>query len=83
MVPLRQASGYRAGEGCAERGGVMSLDTLECPCCGDVGAEEEVFTDGQELCCGCPGQVSCDSETEPTIVIYDEECPKCDEKAGG
>lgn len=53
---------------------------LECPCCGDVGAVADSdgrFWDGQELVCGCPGQVSCDVETEPDISIGDLECVAC------
>lgn len=36
---------------------------LECPCCGDEGAEsdsEGYFYDGDPLICGCSGWVSCD-----------------------
>lgn len=54
---------------------------LECPCCGDVGATADadgLFYDGQSLECGCPGQVSCDSETAPYTLTHDEPCPKCD-----
>lgn len=50
---------------------------LECPCCGDVGAEadeEGLFTDGQKLVCGCPGWVSVDAENEPFINNGDEPC---------
>ena len=55
---------------------------IECPCCGDVGAESDssgLYSDGQALVCGCPGQVSLDTETDPYIQIHDDEpCPKCD-----
>lgn len=50
---------------------------LECPCCGDIGAVADVegyYTDGQELICGCDGQVSCDVETDAYINIHDCEC---------
>jgi hypothetical protein len=53
---------------------------IECPCCGWVAAEG-VCQDGQHLLCGCNGFVSLCSETEPYIVIMDEDCPptaKCD-----
>jgi len=50
---------------------------LECPCCGEEGAEcdkDGLFTDGQALICGCVGIVTCDSENEPEINAYDCEC---------
>ena len=53
---------------------------LECPCCGDDGAESDahgLFYDGQPLICGCPGMVSLDAETEPWINSGDEQCLKC------
>ena len=53
------------------------ITMLECPCCGDDGAvsdHEGYFTDGQPLICGCPGWVSCDSETGPEINNGDEAC---------
>jgi len=56
---------------------------LECPCCGRIGALADLrgeFHDGQDLVCGCDGQVSCDSESEPDVVVSDD-CP-C-EVAGG
>ena len=56
--------------------------TLECPCCGDDGAvsdAEGCFYDGQSLVCGCPGHVSCDSESEPYISNGDEPCLMCAE----
>lgn len=56
----------------------VPLTELECPCCGDVGAEADndgLFWDGQALVCGCPGHVSCDGETEVFIAIDDDaEC---------
>jgi hypothetical protein len=57
----------------------MSSDRLmwlECPCCGDVGAEadgEGLFTDGDSLVCGCAGSVSAD-EDDVSIVLSDDEC---------
>ena len=54
---------------------------LECSCCGYVGKrgdENGLFTDGDALDCGCPGWVSCDSESEPYINNGDEPCLKCD-----
>ncbi len=50
---------------------------LECPCCGDDGAESDdggEFYDGQPLICGCVGLVSVDSETDPWINTGDEPC---------
>ena len=44
--------------------------SLECPCCGDVGAygdDQGLFHDGQILRCGCDGGVSMCSEEEPYI----------------
>ena len=60
----------------------MSRTYLECPCCGDDGAESDeagYFHDGQSLICGCPGWVSVDSEgdEEPSINNGDESCAKC------
>lgn len=54
----------------------MSDDTLECPCCGDVGARG-IVNDGDALLCGCPGQVSLDAETEPYINSGEDECVPC------
>lgn len=62
--------------GCA-----VVADGLECPCCGDVGAvpdEDGCYHDGQELVCGCPGQVSMCSETPPFVDSGSEWCPVCD-----
>ena len=50
---------------------------IECPCCGDDGAEsnaEGYYYDGQPLICGCAGHVSCDSENEPDILIGECDC---------
>jgi hypothetical protein len=53
------------------------LPTLECPCCGGVGAMGPV-SDGQQLCCGCPGWVSVDAESDPYINSDDDECVPCE-----
>lgn len=58
------------------------LTYLECPCCGDDGAEsdgEGCFYDGQALICGCPGLVSVDADDsdDPWINSGDEPCAKC------
>jgi len=56
----------------------LAREYLECPCCGDDGAEsddEGLFSDGQALICGCVGHVSVDSETDPWINNLDGECP--------
>lgn len=48
---------------------------LECPCCGDDGAQSDgrgMFLDGQPLICGCKGHVSCDSEPEPPYIWADD-----------
>ena len=55
----------------------MRVQYLECPCCGNEGAEADkdgLFTDGQPLICGCTGCVTCDSENEPEINAYDCGC---------
>jgi hypothetical protein len=55
----------------------LFVSYIECPCCGDVGAEADkdgYFFDGQDLVCGCAGGVSCDSETEPYISIDECDC---------
>jgi hypothetical protein len=57
---------------------------LECPCCGDEGAESDAageFYDGQPLICGCAGSVSVD-EDDVWINVDSDECPadaKCRE----
>lgn len=52
---------------------------LECPCCGDEGAESDedgCFTDGQPLMCGCVGHVSAAADDEdPWIHSGDDPCP--------
>jgi len=66
--------------GAADRVGVVAAG-LECPCCGDVGAvpdEDGCYHDGQELVCGCPGQVSMCSETPPFVASGQDWCPVCD-----
>lgn len=63
---------------------------LECAHCGDVAIEsgDGFFTDGDGgRCgsCGFPGQVSCDAETPPYWVLFDDDAsarcnrPDCDE----
>jgi len=50
---------------------------LECPCCGDDGAEANwagEFVDGQALICGCPGWVSVSEDEEPWINNGDTRC---------
>ena len=47
---------------------------LECPCCGDVAASGEMFTDGQPLECACRGHVSVTADEEPHVFIDDCEC---------
>jgi len=58
---------------------------LECPCCGDDGAEsdaEGLFYDGQKLICGCPGVVTVD-EDDVWINNGDAPCQKCEQEAVG
>lgn len=58
----------------------MRVFDLECPCCGDTGAvadRDGCFEDGQSLICGCPGQVSVDSEEPAWINNGDDPCQKC------
>lgn len=55
----------------------MPVEYLECPCCGDEGAESDAngyFLDGQKLICACNGNVCCDSETEPYVLVDDCDC---------
>ena len=56
---------------------------LECPCCGDEGAEslDGLFLDGQPLICGCPGQVSIDEDDGAWINNGDAPCLKCNVSA--
>lgn len=58
----------------------MKESTLECPCCGDDGAEsiEGEFTDGQALICGCPGWVSIEPDGEAWINNGDAVCQQCE-----
>lgn len=56
-------------------------DYLECPCCGDVGAEPHAdgfYYDGDSLKCGCNGHVSAD---EDSVYIVISELSECDENA--
>jgi hypothetical protein len=58
-------------------------DTLECPCCGDVGAEADRFNwfyDGQPLICGCPGWVSVSDDDEAWINNGDDSCLRCEDE---
>ena len=61
-----------------------ALGTLECPCCGDIGAEpvEDGFLyNGQQTTCGCGGIVSLGAGSGPVIVVDDKRpCPRCDKK---
>ena len=62
----------------------MSELTLECPCCGDIGATADadgMFFDGQPLECGCPGHVAVDDadpEAEAWVNSGDVLCKKCE-----
>jgi hypothetical protein len=50
---------------------------LECPCCGDDGAESDsagYFYDCQPLICGCKGHVNVEEDDEPWVSVIDE-CP--------
>ena len=50
---------------------------LECPSCGDEGAESDrhgIFVDGQRLICGCAGVVLVSEDEEPHISV-DEDTP--------
>jgi hypothetical protein len=51
---------------------------LECPCCGDDGAQSDAdgyFMDGQTLICGCSGWVSVSADDRPWINNGDQPCP--------
>ena len=57
--------------------GSLVIVTLECPCCGEDGAyadADDMFEDGQALVCGCDGHVMVDTETEPSINVFDCDC---------
>jgi len=52
------------------------MSDLECPCCGDVGAEpdsEGFYRDGQPLICGCVGHVCVEEDGAATAddTFYD------------
>lgn len=52
------------------------MSDLECPCCGDVGAEpdsEGFYRDGQPLICGCVGHVCVEEDGDVWINNFD--CP--------
>jgi len=49
--------------------------TLECPCCGNDGAESDRhgrYRDGQLLICSCEGHVMCCSEEAPRVWTADD-----------
>lgn len=51
---------------------------LECPCCGDVGAnahDDGYFYDGDTLVCGCNGSVLADEDEAWISINYEEPCP--------
>ena len=53
----------------------MLKTTLECPCCGNDGADSDemgMYYDQQELICGCVGHVVVD---EDDVWINTSECP--------
>ena len=55
---------------------------IECPCCGDDGAESDIegyFYDGQLLTCGCRGWLSVDEDGDVWANLVDEPCEKCGE----
>jgi hypothetical protein len=59
----------------------LPAETLECPCCGDVGAESNAvgeFYDGQALVCGCPGHVCAEENGDVWINNGDEPCEYCE-----
>lgn len=63
----------------------MRRDELECPCCGDTGAEgdtENLFYQDQPITCGCVGHVTLDDNDHGDITAYiwideDVPCPRC------
>jgi hypothetical protein len=51
--------------------------SIECSCCGDdawYGPADSEIADGTPLQCGCKGQISCDSETEPWVNADECDC---------
>jgi hypothetical protein len=60
-------------------------ETLECPCCGDVGAtanHDGTFDDGDGLECGCSGWVTVEEDGDVWINNGDQPCKptaKCQE----
>lgn len=46
---------------------------IECPCCGQLAASWAA-SDGDDLECGCDGQISACSETAPYANAYDCDC---------
>jgi len=50
------------------------VHTLECPTCGNEGAESDadgLFHDEQPLICGCLGHVVVDEDEEPWISCFE------------
>jgi len=47
---------------------------MECPCCGDDGAESDddgMWFEGQPLTCGCNGHVAISDDGEAYIIGWD------------
>ena len=60
----------------------MTMNDLECTCCGGVGAvpdDRGRYHDGHPLVCGCDGHVSMDAESPPYVSAHD--CPCSDPEA--
>ena len=63
----------------------MSYPDIKCPCCGDVGAVQNVdglYEDEQPLICGCPGHVCVEEDGDAWINNGDEPCTRCQEREG-
>lgn len=51
------------------------LEYLECPCCGNEGAQADeygYFHEDQPLICGCDGCVDIDDDGEASITVFDD-----------
>ncbi len=60
------------------------MTDLECPCCGDTGAESDangLFHDEQPLICGCPGHVCVEEDGDVWINNFDARCEACERRA--
>ena len=59
---------------------LLEIPSVECPCCGDVGAWPTMFHEGDPLVCGCKGHVVIGDDEAYILVDEDIPCPQCDQE---